>query len=219
MEPTQPVNPPDQVSTSGEAQDITLARAALNQRNLNLALNYLERQLERLPGDKDALALMAQSVRAITVEECGNGDHVKALGLLKQLADRRQAARQARFQADAPATTLDDLVARDRDIEQIRDAITASTCEQAGPHIDAALRLADAAHHGWYTCRFNDRDKVREGLHELQWVHDRGPALSKDINGRFFQALDQLKSLVADTEWEPLLQEAGYASLRTEAGQ
>jgi hypothetical protein len=79
------------------------------------------------------------------------------------------------------------------------------------------MGLADEAHHRWYSFRFNDRDKVREGLRELRWVHDRGPALSRDINGRYYQALDQLKSLVADSEWEPLLAEAGYA--RTAVGQ
>jgi hypothetical protein len=197
--------------------DLEMARIALAKGNLPLALDHISRQLDRSPGDGEALTLLAKCVRTGVANACGRGDQMEAEALVSQLSLRFQAARQARFQPDAPLTPLDDLAALDRDTQQIGVLITASADEQAAPHIDAAMGLADEAHHHWYSFRFNDRDKVREGLRELRWVHDRGPVLSRDINGRYYQALDQLKSLVADSEWEPLLAEAGYA--RTEVAQ
>jgi len=203
--------------TSREAPDLVSARAAVTQHNFPVALDYLNRQLARSPGDGDALALLAKCVRTMADQACRHGDQMEAEALLSQLSATLQAAHEARFKSDAPTVPLNDVDSIADDIQQISDLITASADEQAGPHIDAAMRLADEAHHQWYTCRSNDRDKVRDGLRELRWVHDRGPALSKDLNGRYYQALDQLKSRVADSEWEPLLAEAGYA--RTEVGQ
>ncbi len=210
IEATAPVIQSDQPPSTGrEAPDLVLARAALTQRDFHVALDYLNRQLAHSPGDGDALALLAKCVRTMADEACRRGDQMYAEKVLSQLSSRVQAARDARFQPDSPVTALDDLGARDRDVQQIGDSITASADEQAGPHIDAAMSLADEAHHHWYTCRFNDRDKVREALRELRWVDDNGEALSRDVIGRYFEALDRLKVLVADAEWEPLCAEAG----------
>jgi hypothetical protein len=194
-----------------EFPDVAFARKAMAKQDVSLAIDYLDRQLIRSPGDGKALALLAKCVRASASDACGREGQMEAESLLSLLSDRVKAARQARFQPDSPDTALDDLVARDHDIQQIGESITASADEQAGPHIDAALRLDYEAHYHWYTFCSNDRDKVREGFRELRWVHDRGSALSSDTKGRYQQAVDQLKSLISDSEWEPLLQEAGYA--------
>lgn len=190
--------------------DLEFARAAAVQGDLQLALSHLARRLDRLPDDAEALTVMAKCVRDLTGAACRRGEHMEALEFLTQLSLRVAKARAERFAPDAPSTPLNDLLERERDLQQITNCITFSADEQAAPRIDSAMRLAEQAHHHWYTFRPNNRDKVREALRELRWVHERGPALSKDMVGRYQQANDRLKPLVADPEWQSLRAEAGY---------
>lgn len=184
--------------------DVQMAGAALAQGNTPLAMDHVSRQLDRSPGDAEALALLAKCVRTLTVEACKREDHMEALALVKQLALRVEAAHAARSQSYEP---LNDLQARNHDIADINASITASADEQSRGHLNAAMCHAYAAYHWLGT---NDRNQVRAGLQELRWVHDRGPALSKGFIGWYYQDLNQLKGLVSNSEWEPLLAEAGF---------
>jgi len=189
--------------------DLQFARTAMARGDFRLALNYLLRHLDRWPrGDDGALMALARCVRAQAADECRRGNETQAMELLAQLSKRATAARQARWQAETPATAPDDLVEVERDLQRMHDEITATADGHANPRIDAAVRLAVEAHHWW---KPNDRNQVREALRELRRVYDeQGAALSKDAIGRYYEALNRLKALVANAEWETLRMEAGW---------
>ena len=155
--------------------------------------------------------MLVKCVTIICSEECDDADYGRAINLLAQLLERYAAARDARMRAVGQAVLLDDLETIEAQLRAIGKAITDSADEQAEPHIVVAERHADAAHYHWYTCWPNDRDEVREGLRELRSVQEHGAALSPDVKGNYQQALDRLKALIADSEWQPLLTEAGFA--------
>jgi hypothetical protein len=190
--------------------DIELAQAAMSRGDAGSAMLYLFRDLDREPAGQDALPMLVKCASSKCAEECGEGEYIRALSLLAQLSDRCAAARQARMGAAAQAVPLDDLETTESQVREIDQAITASADEQAGPHIVAAARHAADAHYHWYSCGPNDRGEVREGLRELRWIQEHGAPLSPDMMGKYQQALDQFKALVADSEWQPMLAEAGF---------
>jgi hypothetical protein len=188
--------------------DLEFARTAISRGDLTLAANHLMRELDRAPGNSDALPLLVQCTRTLADSACSRGDHMQAMDLVARADQRVAAARQDRYQPTAPIKSLEDITRAEETIQAIGVSINKSADEAAAPKISAAMQLADEAHH-WYWWP-NDRDGVREALRQLRWVKERGPALSKDTIGQYYQALDRLKGMVADSEWEKLLVEAGY---------
>jgi len=187
--------------------DLDFARDAIDHGDLALAMHHISRQLDRAPGDGDALSLLIQCVRTLASSDCSRGDHMEAMKLVKQASLRLSDANQDRCKQSVPIGSLGDITKEEDAIPAINASITASADDQARPKIAAAIRLADEAHHWW---RPNNRNHVREALRQLRWVYERGSALSKDTLGEYFQAVDRLKGMVADSEWASLRVEAGY---------
>ncbi|HWB54998.1 MAG TPA: hypothetical protein VG722_12420 [Tepidisphaeraceae bacterium] len=193
---------------SARAADLSRAHAAMDRHDYSLAVGYLDRQLDRLPTDMDALNALFQCMQVRITDYCNEGRPIDAANLLGQLGQQIQSAHQI-LQSEASDKSLTDIVAMESRFRSLRNSIVTAADKQANERIDAAFRLANEAHYHWYSFHFNDRDKVRAGLCELRWVRDAGPVLSRDTVARYQQALDSLKNLVADREWEPLLAEAG----------
>ena len=197
----------DVARTTESSGDVEMARTAMDRGDLRLAMNHLARRLDRAPGDGEALTLLVDCVRRGTEDASSCGDYVAAMGFVEQLRQRVDAARQERFASSAPITPLNDLTRAEEAVESVSAAITESADAQARPYIDNALQLANEAHYWW---KPNDRGRIREALRQLRWVCERGQAISKDTTGRYYEALNRLKGMVANSEWDSLRAEAGF---------
>jgi hypothetical protein len=144
-------------------------------------------------------------------------EHVKAMRTIRKGQTVLEQAWKQILESDGPTEDLDLLVKADHQLEGAVANVETSVRQEASMKIARADKLAVEAHWRWYTFHQNDRNLVRDGLRELHWIRQRWELTDDQTRGEFARALQRLKDVVSDKEWDSLLASAGFVTERAES--
>ena len=194
------------------SQDLQAAKEALEHGELELARLHLFRALQQSPGDTDALEVFADVQLLRGRKFCAREEHLAAARCYQELHAAIEQAQAHLVHSDESREAFRVLVQMDKQLDQAQSELRVDVERKALDHIRAADHSAVDAHRRWYTFSQNDRNVVREGLRQLNYVNDRYDLAGNWLQGEYWRAINRLKGLVSDKEWDAMLASAGFVA-------
>lgn len=194
------------------APDVAAARKAVEQKQYREAQRYLERALAHIPGHKEAVFLLVRTADLQTRELFGQEKYLEAAHRLAMTGAYVQQFAAARVEGGAEAGSMAEVLQVETALEKMDSRLRHSVAGSARKRLVEAERLANDAYRYFW---FNSRGTVRKGLRQAQWVQQHFDYLDPSLQGEFFRVLNLLQGRVSNSEWQPLLAEAGMFELKS----